>query len=147
MGDMEGTTAGVRPRKEMSTTDLAHSILKSRGKAMHYRDLIEEILKEKEVDADQRGRVIAQIHTEINLDSRFLHKGQGQWALREWSYKGGRVVTVRPERPSPKPRPARLFPEDEEGTEGDGEREREREEEPEYSREPEGEESDEEDWE
>lgn len=111
---MEGNT-GVRSRRELSTTDLAHEILKQHGQAMYYKDLISEILKYKDLGGENLGRAIAQVYSEINLDSRFHHKGQGQWALREWSYKGGRVVNLRPERPAPRPtRPPRLFEEEEE---------------------------------
>ena len=86
-----------------SVTDLAYSILKSNGQAMHYRDLINEILRTKAITAENRGRIIAQIHTEINLDSRFFHKGQGQWGLRDWVPRQvARLVRMRETEPSPR---------------------------------------------
>lgn len=55
---------------------------------MHYKDLLAEVLRlkgmEKTTDA---GRLVASILTDINLDSRFVHMGQGQWALRRWAPK------------------------------------------------------------
>lgn len=118
--------ASARPKRELSATDLAHDILKSHGQAMYYKDLIDEILKSKEIQGENRGRLIAQIHTEINLDSRFHHKGQGLWALREWVYKGGRVVALRPEKPAVRPVRPRFYDEEEDpdaeltGREADG---------------------------
>lgn len=94
-----------------SVTDLAYSILKSNGQAMHYRDLINEILRTKTIAGENRGRIIAQIHTEINLDSRFFHKGQGQWGLRDWVPRhAARIVQIRETEPSPRlDRLARIF--------------------------------------
>lgn len=74
----------LTPARDMSVTDLAYAILKQRGKAMYYKDLIDNILQTKSIAAENQGRLIAQIHTEINLDSRFFHKGQGEWGLRDW---------------------------------------------------------------
>ena len=110
---MEGNTS-VRPRRELSTADLAHAILRNHGQAMYYKDLIREILRHKDSDGESEGRLIAQMYSEISLDSRFHHKGQGLWALREWNYKGGRVINVRPDRPAPRAgRTPRLFEETE----------------------------------
>jgi len=79
-----------------SVTDLAYSILKSNGRAMHYKDLIHEILRTKAIAGENQGRIIAQIHTEINLDSRFFHQGQGEWGLRDWAPRQTpRIVQVR----------------------------------------------------
>jgi DNA-directed RNA polymerase subunit delta len=84
-------------RPDMSVTDIAFVILRSRGKAIHFKELIGEILQVKALNPENSGRLIAQIHTEINLDSRFVHQGGGEWGLREWTTKGGKVVKIRPE--------------------------------------------------
>lgn len=97
-----GGPASIRP-KRASATDLAYEALKKHGEAMHYKDLIQVILESNDVPRENVGRFMAQVHTEINLDSRFDHKGGGQWALREWSYRGGKVITVKTERPTARP--------------------------------------------
>lgn len=108
-------------RADMSVTDLAYHILKNRGHAIHFKELIQEILKVKAIPLDNPGRVIAQIHTEINLDSRFIHQGNGEWGLRDWQPKGGtKIIRIRSGSPTP-PRPRReLIPEEDElGLAGD----------------------------
>lgn len=117
---MEGS-ASARGRE--SATDLAYNILRSHGQAMYYKDLINEIIGLRLKEGENPGRLMAQIHTEINLDSRFHHQGGGQWGLREWSHKGGRVINSKPERTSKRqPSPFRLF---EEGGEDEDESETE----------------------
>lgn len=101
-------------RPDMSVTDIAYVILKRRGKATHFKELIDEILKVKPMGQENPGRLLAQIHTEINLDSRFIHLGNGEWGLRDWQPKGGtKVIRIRTT-PAPvsRPRPE-LLPEDE----------------------------------
>lgn len=97
-----GGPASIRPRRA-SAADLAYDALKQHGEAMHYKDLIQVILASNEFAAEDVGRLKAQIHTEINLDSRFDHQGGGQWALREWSYRGGKVITIKTDRPAARP--------------------------------------------
>jgi len=84
-------------RPDMSVTDLAYFILKNRGQAIHFKELISEIMRVKAISQENPGRLIAQMHTEINLDSRFLHHGSGEWGLREWQPKNAKVVKIRPE--------------------------------------------------
>jgi DNA-directed RNA polymerase subunit delta len=81
----------------MSVTDIAACILKNRGKAVNFKELITEIMHVKSISQENPGRLIAQMHTEINLDSRFIHQGNGEWGLREWTNKGSKVVKIRPE--------------------------------------------------
>lgn len=107
----------------MSVTDLAYCILKGHGKAIHFKELIQEIVRVKDLNQENPGRLIAQIHTEINLDSRFLHQGNGEWGLRDWLPKGGaKVVKIRPTAgtTTTRPRPS-LSPLDEEGFEDEEE--------------------------
>lgn len=82
-------------RPDMSVTDLAYSILKNRGAAVSFKELIAEIMRVKAMGAENRGRLAAQIHTEINLDSRFLHQGGGEWGLRDWQPRSAKVVRMR----------------------------------------------------
>lgn len=82
-------------RADMSVTDLAYSILKNRGAAVSFKELIAEIMRVKAMGAENRGRLAAQIHTEINLDSRFLHQGSGEWGLRDWLPRSAKVVRMR----------------------------------------------------
>lgn len=84
-------------RADMSVTDLAFYILKSRGQNLHFKELISEIMRVKSISQENPGRLIAQMHTEINLDSRFIHHGSGEWGLREWQPRSSKVVRIRPE--------------------------------------------------
>lgn len=106
-------------RPDMSVTDIAFCILKNRGKSTHFKELISEVMRVKAINQDNPGRLIAQMHTEISLDSRFIHQGNGEWGLREWSMpKGNKVVKIRPESPSaPKTSRNRLLRDDEEAEE------------------------------
>lgn len=84
-------------RPDMSVTDIAACILKNRGKAVNFKELITEIMQVKAISQENPGRLIAQMHTEINLDSRFIHQGNGEWGLREWLNKGSKIVKIKPE--------------------------------------------------
>lgn len=84
-------------RPDMPVTDIAFCILKNRGCAIHFKELIAEVMRVKAINQANPGKLIAQMHTEINLDSRFLHQGSGEWGLREWQLKGSKVVKIRPE--------------------------------------------------
>lgn len=96
-----GVPSELRP--DMSVTDLAFTILKNYGKPMHFKQLISEVMRVKAINQDNPGRLIAQMHTEINLDSRFIHQGNGEWGLREWQPKSSKVVKIRPEPSTPAP--------------------------------------------
>lgn len=80
--------AGQTRDPRTTTADVAYEVLAQHGAPMHYKDLLAEVLRlkgmEKTTDA---GRLVASILTDINLDSRFVHMGQGQWALRRWAPK------------------------------------------------------------
>lgn len=64
---------------------LAYSILKQIGQPLYYRDLIDKIIAEKGGTVRPPAHIIAEIHTQINLDSRFIHTGKSMWGLAEWS--------------------------------------------------------------
>lgn len=126
-------------RPDMSVTDIAFSILKNRGKAIHFKELIAEVMRVKAIDPESpgRGRLIAQMHTEINLDSRFIHQGNGEWGLKEWVTKGSKVIRIRPETPAAPTRTRPKLRDDEE----DDEEAFEAEEEDEYGLEESGDET------
>lgn len=73
--------------------DLAYRILLSNGQPMFYKDLIDEVIRVKSQSEAfaaaivNPGRLIAEIHTEINMDNRFQFLGKGQWGLRRWAPK------------------------------------------------------------
>lgn len=90
-----GVPSELRP--DMSVTDLAFTILKNYGKPMHFKELISEVMRVKAISQENPGRLIAQMHTEINLDSRFIHQGNGEWGLREWQPKSSKVIKIRTE--------------------------------------------------
>lgn len=95
-------------RPDMSVTDIAFCILKNRGKAVHFKELISEVIRVKAINQENPGRLIAQMHTEINLDSRFIHQGNGEWGLREWQPKASKVIKIRPEAPGTAAKGSRL---------------------------------------
>lgn len=105
-------------RPDMSVTDIAFCILKNRGKTIHFKELISEVMRVKAINQENPGRLIAQMHTEISLDSRFIHHGGGEWGLREWQIKGSKIVKIRPETPSAPVRSRPLLRDDEEEEEG-----------------------------
>lgn len=99
----EARIAGLGP--DSPTVDLAYQILKNAGSPMYYKDLIEEIIRIKGLDAGNVGRLKARIHTEINLDHRFAHMGKGLWGLKKWAPRRtapSRVVPLGTAAPRPK---------------------------------------------
>lgn len=70
--------------RNMSEADLAYAILKAKGEPIYFRDLFEEVLAIKPVTGKDKVYVMAGIHTDLNLDARFVHAGKGEWALKEW---------------------------------------------------------------
>lgn len=96
----------------MTVTDLAYYILKCQGRAIHFKELMAEIVRIKEWNPENSGRLLAQIHTEINLDSRFQHFGNGEWGLRDWHPRSAKVVRIRPETQAVAPRSKRRLAED-----------------------------------
>ncbi len=101
----------------MSVTDVAYAVLKNRRQPLHFKELIAEVMRIKAIGQENPGRMIAQMHTEINLDSRFVHLGGGEWGLREWQIKKqGKIVRIVDPNPRPAPvrRRRRLIDEEEE---------------------------------
>lgn len=65
--------------------NVAYRILKAAGHPLYYRELIDQVFAEKGGAGRPPAHVIAEIHTRINLDSRFVHTGKSMWGLNEWS--------------------------------------------------------------
>ena len=70
--------------KVMSGVDLAYRILKERKTDIYFRDLLNEVLSTKKVPSYLMMQAMAELHTQINMDSRFAFRGQGKWGLTEW---------------------------------------------------------------
>lgn len=70
---------------QVSEVDLAFKLLQKIGKAMYFRELITEVLELKGRKIHSLPHAIAEVHTQINMDSRFVHMGKGMWGLLEWS--------------------------------------------------------------
>jgi len=70
-------------RKEKSTeADIACEILREQAGPLHYRPLIEEVLRRLGFVQDTAR--IAAVLTQINLDTRFSFMGNGEWGLKTW---------------------------------------------------------------
>ncbi|NLY53761.1 MAG: DNA-directed RNA polymerase subunit delta [Firmicutes bacterium] len=74
-----------KKRTPQNETDVAYQILRERKAPMHYRELILTVLERMGQSTENLGPKLAQIHTEINLDSRFSFLGQGMWGLQAWA--------------------------------------------------------------
>ena len=78
--------------ERQSEVDLAYKILLETGKAMYFRDLIGKVLEVKGGPVHSPAHAMAEIHTQINMDSRFLHMGKSTWGLSEWvPQRGSRI--------------------------------------------------------
>lgn len=84
---MEETIEGVNPK--MPEVDIIYRILKMNNQALSFREILQQVCAIKGIPADN-PQLMAEVHTQINLDSRFVFMGQGSWGLREWSQ--GKVV-------------------------------------------------------
>lgn len=69
--------------EKLPEVDIAFQLLKEKGRPVYYRTLIEEVFELKPYTGDQI-LAIAAVHTQINLDPRFIYLGQGQWGLKAW---------------------------------------------------------------
>ena len=71
--------------KNMPGPDIAYRILKESKNDIYFRDLLTAVLTEKKVPSYLMTPAMAELHTQINMDSRFVHMGKGMWGLVEWS--------------------------------------------------------------
>ncbi|WP_309544764.1 DNA-directed RNA polymerase subunit delta [Thermoactinomyces intermedius] len=70
--------------RETAMVDLAYDLLKKKGEAMLYRDIMDEVSSMKGFTKEEAEHYIAQLYTEINIDGRFVCVGRNLWGLREW---------------------------------------------------------------
>lgn len=79
--------------KQLSDVDAAYQVLAEKGSPMYFRDLIGKVLEGKGRPVASVAHAMAEVHTQINMDSRFVHVGKGTWGLAEWlPQRGGRAV-------------------------------------------------------
>ncbi|MBP2667616.1 MAG: DNA-directed polymerase delta subunit, partial [Firmicutes bacterium] len=71
--------------KALPAIDLAYRVLKERKSDIYFRDLLTEVLTAKAVPSYLMKPAMAELHTQVNMDSRFTFKGKGFWGLTEWA--------------------------------------------------------------
>ncbi len=71
--------------KAISGVDMAYNILKERKTDLYFRDLLTEVLTARQVPSYLMKQAMAELHTQVNMDSRFSFKGKGFWGLTEWA--------------------------------------------------------------
>lgn len=76
--------------KQAAEVDIAYQILKESGEAIYFRELINQVLAIKARPVHSVAHAISEIHTQINMDSRFSHLGKGMWGLADWSPQSSR---------------------------------------------------------
>jgi DNA-directed RNA polymerase subunit delta len=69
----------------MRPVDAAYEVLKESGQPLLVHDLMDRILEVLHQDPDPRR--MAQIYSDMNLDVRFVYKGNGLWGIRDWAPK------------------------------------------------------------
>lgn len=72
-------------KNSIDEVDSAYQVLKSAGHPLYYRELIDKAIAAKGGTGRASAQIIADVHTRINLDSRFVHTGKSMWGLNEWS--------------------------------------------------------------
>lgn len=71
------------PKTQGSEVDIAYQLLLDQGHSRNYYELIQDVLKLRNLEMEP-DRVSA-VLTQINLDSRFMYLGKGEWGLRAWT--------------------------------------------------------------
>ena len=66
-------------------TDVAYYILSKKGEPIYYKDLVTEVIKKKAKPVQSLSHAISEVYTQINMDSRFHHRGGSMWGLTEWN--------------------------------------------------------------
>lgn len=74
----------VEQFQEMAMIDLASEILEEHGEPINFFELVKKIGEYKQLPEEEVKRRLAQFYTELNIDGRFLSKGDGRWGLKEW---------------------------------------------------------------
>lgn len=70
--------------RQLSDVDVAYQVLAENGSPMYFRDLISKVLESKGRAVHSVAHAMAEVHTQINMDSRFVHVGKATWGLAEW---------------------------------------------------------------
>lgn len=71
----------------MRSVDTAYEILRVHGEPILVHELIDQVLEQLQQEPEPRR--MAQIYSDINLDVRFVYRGDGLWGLRDWSPQNG----------------------------------------------------------
>lgn len=69
---------------EMALVDIAYEILRETNHTYTFRDLMDELVKMRNMTEEQKMAIIAQVYTEINIDGRFVCLGDNVWGLKRW---------------------------------------------------------------
>lgn len=70
--------------KDMSMLELAYEILLSKKQAISFKELLDQITAILELSEDEVKSRISQFYTDLNIDGRFLSRGENRWGLRAW---------------------------------------------------------------
>ena len=72
--------------KNMNEVEIAAWILQENNKPpMHYKELLLKVIELKGKEVQSEAEAIAEIYTQMNMDSRFHFTGEGCWGLTEWT--------------------------------------------------------------
>lgn len=69
---------------EMAMVDMAHAILSGGNDPVAFADLMQTIREAKGMSEEEAASLLAQLYTEMNIDGRFVHVGDGLWGLKKW---------------------------------------------------------------
>ena len=72
-------------QKNLSGLEIVYQLLKEKKTEQYFRELLKEALVRKNTPDYLMTQSMAELHTQINMDSRFEYKGQGKWGLSEWA--------------------------------------------------------------
>ncbi len=79
--DFQGKGKNV---KEIPMVEIVFEILKTTKNTYLFNDLVKEVIRLKEIPEEQATDYMVQLFTEMNIDGRFIHLGQGEWGLKRW---------------------------------------------------------------
>ncbi|KAF4319899.1 hypothetical protein G195_006870 [Phytophthora kernoviae 00238/432] len=69
-------------------------VLKAANTPYYYRDLMNEVAKQRGMTDEEINEFIAQLYTEINIDGRFACVGTSLWGLKRWYPVAGSEDTM-----------------------------------------------------
>ncbi len=69
----------------LSNLETFYQILIYENKSLHFRELLRKAVEGRiEIDNYNWAHIMAELYTQINMDSRFYYYGKGIWGLAEW---------------------------------------------------------------